>query len=296
MAVRKGLGKGLEAFFSATIDDDDYAPVPEGTAVIDVDVLKIEPSDSQPRRIFDEEKLHELAESIKSIGIIQPIILKQKGAYYSIIAGERRWRAARIAGLSTVPAIVKDYSDIETIEAALIENIQRTDLNPLEEAFCYQRLIEEYAFTQEQLSERVGKSRSHIANSLRLLSLSEPVRRFVQDGRLSMGHARTLVSVRDNATQLNFAEKIIEEGLSVRETERLVNDYINSIPKEEKQKHVREKSSYVVAAESDLRTVLGTKVNIAEKNNRGKIEIEFYSPAELDRLLVLIRNLKYSEL
>ncbi|GHV38890.1 chromosome partitioning protein ParB [Clostridia bacterium] len=292
MALKKGLGKGLDALFSdSTVENgrttENVAQV--GDFVREIDVLKIEPNSNQPRKFFDGDKLRELADSIGAVGVIQPIIVREINGAYEIIAGERRYRAARLAGLTTIPAVIRDFSPLQTVEAALIENIQRADLNPIEEASCYQKLLSEHSFTQEKLAERIGKSRPHIANLLRLLTLSVDVREFVEDGSLSFGHARALVAIADEKTQKELADKIISGGLSVRQTEKLVNEFLN---RKEKQAPVKtEKSLFAASAERDLQSVLGAKVVIAENKNKGKIEIEFSSTDELDRLVLLLKSL-----
>ena len=217
MVQKKGLGKGLESLISSNILEEDNQ-----SSVLEIDINKITPNKNQPRISFNEEALNELAESIKEVGVIQPIAVKSVDEYYEIIAGERRWRAARIAGLKTIPAIVKDMEGLKALEAALIENIQREDLNPIEEALTYCRFSEEFNLNQEEIAKKVGKSRSAVANAMRLVNLDKRVITFVREGKLSSGHGRALLAIEDNDFQFELAEKIIEEGLSVRQTEELV--------------------------------------------------------------------------
>lgn len=296
MSIKKSLGKGLEAYFDTAADDSNIENIePQATAILEIDINKIEPNRSQPRKSFDEKYLNELADSLKEFGVIQPIILKKEDGYYSIIAGERRWRAARIARLATIPAIIKDYSNLEALETALIENIQRLDLNPIEEASCYKRLIEEYQLTQDVIAQKVGKNRSTISNALRLLNLDPRVQNFITEGRLTTGHARALLPLEDYDKQFDLAERIIEDELSVRSTETLVKSIIgpppiqphNEVPLQEVQN-----SSIYKSIERDLNSLLGTRVLIKNGKNKGKIEIEYFSDDDLDRIVVLLRNIK----
>ena len=250
-------------------------------------VSEIEPNRSQPRKFFNEEALKELAESLKTHGMIEPIVVKERDGYYEIIAGERRWRAAKLAKLKEVPVIIKDYTDREIMEIALIENIQREDLNPIEEAMAYESLIKEYDLLQEELAERLSKGRSTITNSMRLLKLSEAVRNLVITGELSSGHARTLIPVEDADLQAMLARKIIAEKLSVRDAERLVKSALK--PAAEKAKVDTQLESAYLSMIERLKTIIGTNVNITRnKKGRGKIEIEYYSKDELDRIIDLI--------
>ena len=250
-------------------------------------VSEIEPNRSQPRKFFNEDALKELAESLKTHGMIEPIVVKERDGYYEIIAGERRWRAAKLAKLKEVPVIIKDYTDREIMEIALIENIQREDLNPIEEAMAYESLIKEYDLLQEELAERLSKGRSTITNSMRLLKLSEEVRNLVITGELSSGHARTLISVEDSDLQAMLARKIIAEKLSVRDAERLVKNALK--PAAEKAKVDTQLESAYLSMVERLKTIIGTNVNITRnKKGRGKIEIEYYSKDELDRIIDLI--------
>ena len=272
---KKGLGKGLGALLS-TADTTE-------TGVIDIKINDIEPNMEQPRKVFDDEKLIQLAESIKQHGIVQPIIVRKENDIYKIVAGERRWRAARIAGIDTVPVLIKELSKKEVIEVALIENIQREDLNPIEEAEAYDRLIQEYNVTQDVVSATVGKSRSAIANILRLLNLTEEVKGYLIDGQLTSGHARALLAIEDKYKQKDLAENIIQNSLNVRETERLVKESLKA--KTEKKKV--EKNENVIEIEDKIKNILGTKVTLVANNKKGKIMIEYYSNDELERLMEL---------
>lgn len=289
MVQKKGLGKGLESLISSNILEEDNQ-----SSVLEIDINKITPNKNQPRTSFNEEALNELAESIKEVGVIQPIAVKSVDEYYEIIAGERRWRAARIAGLKTIPAIVKDMEGLKALEAALIENIQREDLNPIEEALTYCRFSEEFNLNQEEIAKKVGKSRSAVANAMRLVNLDKRVITFVREGKLSSGHGRALLAIEDNDFQFELAEKIIEEGLSVRQTEELVK--LASQPKveveEKKINHNPETARIYLSIAKDLKSILGTKVNIKNGKNKGKIEIEYYSQEELDRIIGLFKQIQ----
>lgn len=292
MAVKKGLGKGLDALI---VSNEDFIDTnsERRSGVIEVDINSIEPNDNQPRKYFEEESLHELADSIKQFGVIQPLILKKEDGYYSIIAGERRWRAARIAKIEKVPAIVKDYNELETLQVALIENIQREDLNPIEEAFCYKRLSEDFFFTQEDIAQKVGKNRTYISNSMRLLSLDGRVQTFVAENQISMGHARALLALESPDDQYSIANAIIEDGLSVREAEAIASDYKdkNKEGKPGKQDtKPKEKWNEYKAIENELKTILETKVAIKGGMNKGRIEINYYSPEDLDRIVIFLRK------
>jgi ParB family chromosome partitioning protein len=247
-----------------------------------IDVGLIEPSPVQPRTRFDESALRGLAESIRENGLVQPVVVRRKGSRYELIAGERRWRAAQLAGLEKLPAVVKDVPDDKLLELALIENIQREDLNAIEEALAYKSLIEAAGLTQEVLAQRVGRDRSYITNYLRLLKLPEDLQNMVQDGRLSTGHARTLLGASDIALQRRLARQILEKGLSVRETERLIRESLN-------RKRIEDPN--VKAAEAKLRRRLGTRVTIqGTEGAGGRIEIEYYTAADLDRLYHLLMS------
>ncbi len=254
-----------------------------------LDIDEVEPNSVQPRTSFDDDALQELADSIKSHGIIQPIIVVKKDNYYEIIAGERRWRAARIAGLKEVPVIIKDYSGPEALEVALIENIQREDLNPIEEAQAYQRLIDEYGLKQEEAADRVSKSRTAVTNSLRLLKLDERVRQMIIDGMISAGHGRSLLSLPEGEIQYDVALRIFDHKLSVRETEKLVKNLL--APPKEKKKPDPQLQAIYESLENRITQVLGSKVQITPKGKKkGKIEIEYYSEEELERIVALLES------
>jgi ParB family chromosome partitioning protein len=283
--TRKALGRGLGALLSA----EGTATATEDTSEVPIDL--IDPSSLQPRSIFDDGKLDELAKSIRANGVVQPVLLRRKGTRFELIAGERRWRAAQRAGLSKVPAVLRDVSDEKVLEIALIENIQREDLNPIEEAGAYKKLIDTLGLTQEMVAERVGRDRSYITNYLRLLRLPEDLQELLQAGRLSTGHARTLLGVDRVDVQRRIARKIIEQDLSVRATERLVR--LSSGPRATVVKSAparQEADPNVRAAESKLRRHFGTQVRIVQSgdSHAGKIEIEFYNRGDLDRLYSLL--------
>jgi len=286
MSTKKALGRGLNALISAHDE-----PVEEQlSGVVEINVNKIEPNRQQPRKYFDQEALEELAASIEEYGVIQPIIVKNEGSYYSIIAGERRWRAARVAKLEKVPAIIKDYNDLQVLQIALIENIQRADLNPIEEAMCFKRLIDEYFFKQEDIGEKIGRSRQYISNMLNLLQLDPRVQNFIIEGKLTAYHGRILLMAKNNnELQYEMADKIIEEGLSARAAEQIIKNKLENNKQAKKESVELPKIDYS-RIEEDLKTIFGTKVQIRDgKDNRGKIEIDFYSQEDLDRLLGLIR-------
>jgi len=286
MAVRKGLGKGLDIMIPEQINnnEDEVKDVSRETLI---KINEIEPNRHQPRKKFDEESLKELADSIKKHGIIQPLILQKKDKFYEIIAGERRWRAARLAGLKEVPAIIKDYSPQEAVEIALIENLQREDLNPIEEAQTYQRLIQEFNLKQEEVAERVSKSRVAITNSMRLLKLDERVQQMLIDNLLSGGHGRALLAIENKDKQYELACKIVKEKLSVRETEKLIKKLMREKPAEKKTLSDDKEGLIYRDIENKIRNIIGSKVSIHKKNKRGVIEIEFYSNDELERIIEL---------
>ena len=275
---KQALGKGLGALIPDLSALDDKEKKALGISEIELD--KIIPNDYQPRKFFDDEKLKELAASIKEQGVIQPIIVHKAGGGYQLIAGERRWRASRLAGLKTIPALVKEATKRELLEMALIENIQREDLNPLEAAEAYKRLQDEFKLTQEDLARRVGKERSTITNFLRLLGLPKEIKHDLSSGALSMGHAKALLSLDRVRDQLQAAASIVKKGLSVREAEALAHGLKNP-PKEKKTRPNNELKS----VEEKLRKSLGTKVSITSKSKGGRIVIEYYSSEELDRIL-----------
>ena len=271
--MKKGLGKGLGALIASETNDDN-------TGVIEVKINEIEPNSDQPRKYFDDDKLSQLSESIKQHGVIQPIIVKKDNNMYTIIAGERRWRAAKLAGLTKVPVLIKEYTDKQVMEIALIENLQREDLNPIEEADAYQRLMEEYNLTQEQIADTLGKSRPAIANTLRLLSLPNSIKNYVVSGDLSSGHARCLIVLSEEIKQQVAARYIIDNKLSVRETEKYVKKIHEDTPKK-----IDKINPDIVDIENRLKNILGTKVKLLAKNNKGKITIEYFSNDELDRII-----------
>lgn len=285
--MKKGLGKGLAALLPEENDLKINESINENK-ILEVKINQIEPNKNQPRKNFDDEKLLKLSESIKANGIIQPIIVKKEKEIYRIIAGERRWRAARLAGLTHVPVIIKDMSDDKLLETALIENLQREDLNPIEEAEAYERLLNEYNMTQEQLSLIVGKSRPAIANALRLLNLGDKVKGYIISGEITSGHARALVAIEDKELQIKIAEEIIKNDLSVRETEKLVKRLLNE--KRENKKSRNDMQEEYINIEDRLKHILGTKVKLMHGKNKGKILIEYYSVDELERLLNIMEN------
>ena len=300
MAVKKkGLGAkglGINALINTELEDMRVAQpqAKKDEAVVELELDLIEPNRRQPRKHFDETALEELAVSLKTYGMIQPIVVKKSGDYYEIIAGERRWRAAKIAGMEKVPVVVKKWEEGEAFEAALVENLQREDLNPMEEAESYQRLQEEFGLSQEKIAEKVGKSRSAITNSLRLLQLDPRVRNFVVENKLTSGHARTLLPITDGDMQFELAEHIIEEGLSVRAVEVLVKARLAKAEKadEEKEEAAKVDETAYRAIEDDLKSLFSTKVKLKPmgKRNKGKIEIEYYSEDDLERLLALLKR------
>lgn len=294
-STSKGLGKGLGRGLSALIPEDDEKSkvivkeiVIKEPAEIKVRLSQIEPNKEQPRKMFDEDALIELSESIKQYGVLQPLLVQKKEDYYEIIAGERRWRAAKLAGVKEVPVVIKDYSDQEIMEIALIENIQREDLNPIEEAQAYQRLIKDYKLKQDEIAEKVSKSRATITNSLRLLKLDKRVQEMVMEGKLSNGHARTIISVEDKDKQFMIAQKIFDENLSVREVEKLMRE----LEKPNKVLKKPENDFVYRDFEENMSKLLATHVTIKNKdNNKGKIEISYYSQEELERIYDLLKKL-----
>ena len=310
MAKKSGLGRGLDALFA------DAAPVEEtrrpsaayeneGSSdaggkdnedrVLYIDINDIRPNSAQPRKNFDEEKLRELARSIKTNGVIQPLIVRESTNGYELVAGERRWRAARLAGLRTVPCIVRNFDDRQNAIVAIIENMQREDLDPIEEALGLKSMTEKYGFTQEQVSASLGRSRTYITNSIRLLKLPEEIQQYVSSGQMSAAHGRTIINIPDKAKQKEIADKIIRNDLSVRATERLAEKVKDELrPERKKRKKASEadraKADEITAVESELMTLLGTKVNITGDDSKGKIELEYYSLDELNRLIDALRD------
>ena len=284
-------GLGLEALLNSKMNELNEKT--QETGVFEVDIDKIEPNKNQPRKIFEENALEELAESIKEHGVIQPIILKKINSGYEIIAGERRWRASKIAGIKKIPAVVKNIDDLKAFETALVENLQREGLNPMEEAKSYKRLIEEFSLSQEEAAKKVGKSRSVVANVMRLLNLDERVQIFISENKLSNGHGRALLGISDNNIQFETAEKIIQEELSVRETEKLVKKITENNNKDKKEKReIKFNTNNYKYIENDLKSIFGTKVKLSNNKNKGKIEIEYYSDEDLDRLIGIMKGIQ----
>ena len=291
-----GLGKGLDALIpSVAADNKEKKTIENKSAEKEsesiVKITKIEPNREQPRKNFDEDALQELADSIKQFGLLQPILVQDRKTYYEIIAGERRWRAAKLAGLKEVPVIIRDYTEQEIVEISLIENIQREDLNPIEEALAYKRLLSEFNLKQDEVAERVSKSRTAVTNSMRLLKLCDKVQQMIIDDMISTGHARALISIEDPDEQYNIAQKVFDEKLSVRDVEKLVKN-LNK-PEKPKKEEVEDKSLDIIYQdiEEKLKQTLGTKVAISSKGNgAGKMEIEFYSHDDLDKLIDLLSS------
>ena len=313
MAKRTGLGKGLGEIFGDEVMESaaeeqeakhqaksKKAQEPEkkeedsdiGKELM-VKVTSIEPNREQPRKDFNEEAMGELAESMKVYGVLQPLLVQKKGDYYEIIAGERRWRAAKLAGLKEVPVVIREYTKQQTMEIALIENVQREDLNAIEEAKAYQRLIQEFELKQEEIAARVGKSRVTITNSMRLLKLDERVQEMLIQNQITGGHARALLTVEDGELQYKLAGKIIAENLSVREIEKIVKSL--SKKKNPKEKNVEDESLALIFRdlEERMKSAMGTKVSINRKDkNKGRVEIEYYSESELERIVELIESIR----
>ena len=299
MAVKRGgLGKGLDSL----IPEGKTKPISNTTKTVEkevktieqlVKISKIEPNREQPRRYFEEDALLELADSIKQFGVLQPLLVQKKGDFYEIIAGERRWRAAKLAGIKEVPVIVKDYTKQEIVEIALIENIQRENLNPIEEAMAYKRLLTEFNLKQDEVAERVSKSRTAVTNSMRLLKLSEKIQQMIVDEMISTGHARALLAIENEEEQYNLATRIFDEKLSVREVEAIIRQMKN--PKPQKTQKVVENSFIYKDLEEKMISVIGTKVSVTQKGKgKGKIEIEYYSDAELERIFDLLMSVAQS--
>ena len=294
---RKGLGRGLNTLIpSAPIPDAKMEDIAEMTKQkseypeMTLSINEIEPNPDQPRNQFDEDSLQELADSIQQYGVLQPLLVKKKDGYYEIIAGERRWRAAKIAGVDKVPVIVRDFDENEIVEIALIENIKREDLSPIEEALAYQRLMKEHHLKQDQIAEKVSKSRAAITNSLRLLKLDPRVQDMLEEEMISTGHARALLAIHDGDLQYEIAVKVFDEKLSVRDIEKMVKDL--NRPKKEKAKEDTEYQFLYKDLEESMKQILGSKVSIKNrKNNKGKIEIEYYSRDELERIVDMIRSI-----
>lgn len=299
MAAKKGLGKGLDSLISDKVNKPAATAVEKPNSehaadAIIMDINKVEPNREQPRKKFDEDALLELSESIKQFGVLQPLLVTERKDYYEIIAGERRWRAAKMAGLKEVPVIIKKLTEQEIMEISLIENIQRENLNPIEEALAYKKLINEFNLKQDEVAERVSKSRTAVTNAMRLLKLNDKVQQMVIDEMLTTGHARALLAIEDEDMQHTVAQQIFDEKLSVRDTEKLVKNIQNG-KKTAKEKEVLDPKLKVIYDDlaEQMKKILGTKVLINAKDEKsGKIEIEYYSQDELDRIIDLIRTIQ----
>lgn len=290
----RGLGKGLEALFSnSEIDTQEISVTKkeesEEKGISFIDINEIKPNQNQPRKSFNEEKLEELAASIIENGLIQPVILRKADKGYEIVAGERRWRACRKAGLKEIPCIIREFTDEQNMLIAIIENMQREDLNPIEEAEGLNQMIVNFGMTQEQVSKSVGKSRPYITNALRLLKLPAKIREMLSANQLSAGHARAIAGISDTEKQIQLAEYAVKEELSVREIEKLIKE--ENSPKKKSSRKKTEKSADVRKVEDDLKQIMGTKVNLNQSGKKGKIEIEYYSRDELERLIELLKSL-----
>lgn len=304
--AKKGLGRGLGAIFGEDVvkeSNEELAntkkaissPQEETGGEIMVKVSLIEPNRDQPRKDFNEEELQELAESIKNYGVLQPLLVQKKGTSYELIAGERRWRAAKLAGLREVPVVLREYNKQQAMEIALIENVQRSDLNPIEEAQAYQQLVKEFHLTQEEIAVRVSKNRATITNAMRLLKLDSQIQDLLIKGMISSGHARALLSLEDGQLQKKAAQEILDRGLSVRETEKLVKKMGKDLsPKEEKAEKRDDALTLIFRELEDrMKSIMGTKVSIHNKDkNKGRIEIEYYSEAELERIVEMIESIR----
>lgn len=289
-AVKRGLGKGLSALIT---DDLEQEITDKSKGIVKININEVGPNKEQPRKKFDEDQLQELSDSIKQYGVIQPLIVIKKNKYYEIVAGERRWRAAKLAGLKEVPVIIKGYTPREKLEVSLIENIQRENLNPIEEAFAYQKLINDFKLKQDDVAEKVSKSRSAIANSMRLLNLDERVQRMIVDEMISSGHARALLAIKDGEIQYNIANRVFDEKLSVRDTEKLIKSITKPKTPKKESRNDEALTAIYKDVEERFKEILGTKVTINRKSKKkGKIEIEYYSDDELERLIELINSIK----
>ena len=307
-AKKGGLGRGLGRGLDAMISDSSKSRQEEKKVekpvvkendrdsrdhVIMVKIAQVEPSRKQPRKQFDEDALLELAESIKQFGVLQPLLVQKKDDYYEIIAGERRWRASKLAGIKDIPVMVKDFSDQEAVEISLIENIQRENLNPIEEAAAYKRLMEEFHLKQDTIAERVSKSRTAVTNSMRLLKLDERVQQMLIDEMLTTGHARALLAIEDKELQHATAVKVFDEKLSVRETEKLVKEILNPHEKEKEKEKDRAQDLVYEQLEEKIKGIIGSKVAIRRKSkDKGRIEIDYYSQEELERIVELLESIR----
>lgn len=305
MAAKKGLGKGLDSLIAPKAADAKPAQAPPQEAAkpvsehaadaVMMDINKVEPNRDQPRKKFDEDALNDLADSIKQFGVLQPLLVQERDDYYEIIAGERRWRAAKKAGIKQLPIIIKKLTEQEIMEISLIENIQREDLNPIEEALAYKRLLTEFNLKQDEVADRVSKSRTTITNSMRLLKLSDKVQQMVIDDKLTTGHVRPLISVEDEEQQVMLAEKIFDEKLSVRDAEKLVKNLQTEKKAKPDEKKALDPQLLAVYQdlEEQMKRILGTKVSINHKDEKqGRLEIEYYSQDELDRIIDLLRTVQ----
>ena len=302
MAVkRNGLGKGLDSLIpnktvkttekQANKTQKEKVKMEKSGETI-VKITQVEPNSEQPRKDFDEDALLELADSIKQFGVLQPLLVQKKNDYYEIIAGERRWRAAKLAGLKEVPVLVREYTEQEVVEISLIENIQREDLNPIEEAMAYKRLLDEFHLKQDEIAERVAKSRTAVTNSMRLLKLDEKVQQMLIDEMISAGHARAILALPDKEMQASVATKVFDEKMSVRETEKLVKTLMEPPREKNVEKNTTEDAVYE-SLEEKMKAIMGTKVIInRKKNDKGKIEIEYYSRDELERIIELFESIR----
>ncbi len=293
MAKKGGLGKGLDALIGEKPAEKKTAKKEEATnsdLTMEININEIEPNKNNPRERFDEDGLVDLADSIKQHGMFQPIILtKGKNGFYQIVAGERRWRAAKMAGLKTVPALVRDYTELEILEISLLENLQRENLNPIEEAKTYKRFIDEFHMKQDEVAEKVSKSRATVTNSLRLLNLDGRVQDMLIEEMISMGHARALLAIPDGNGQYNLATEVFDKKLSVREVEKLVKNYGKEKQEKKQDKAVRD--FLYGDLENNLKEIFGSKVNICDKNGKGTIEIEYYSKDDLDRIYEMLNSI-----
>ncbi len=289
-STKTGLGRGLDSLFKTDIEPE--SPPIDGEIVTELKIMDIEPNGEQPRKSFNDEQLNQLAESIKEHGVITPILVhRSENGFYKIIAGERRWRASKLAGKKTIPSIIKDYDEMKVCEIALIENLQRQDLNPIEEALGYRKLMDDYSLTQEDIAKKISKSRSGIANSLRLLNLGKKCAQLLADGKISVGHAKVLLGVDDKNLRQAFADVIVSENLSVRELEKLVKK--NKDNKENKQIKKKEDLNFRLAiekTEKKISDLFATKVKISNNNGKGKITIDYYSNDDLERIVKIIES------
>ena len=312
MAVKKrGLGRGLDALIPSTNSSKDNKEKEDKNIskeseskmetknpdnvedILEIEIHKIEPNKSQPRKVFDEDTIEELADSIKQFGVLQPLIVQKKGNYYEIVAGERRWRASKMAGLKKVPVIVREYDEKERVKISLIENIQRENLNPIEEAQAYEQLKKEYGLKQDEIANSVSKSRAAVTNTMRLLKLDDRVQKMILENLISSGHGRALLVLEDKDRQYEVALQILDENINVRDTEKLVKKILKQKDMPPVQKKEEKKDEMVYFFENKMKDIIGSKVSIIEKkNHKGKIEIEYYSKEELERIIDLIQSIE----